>query len=452
MANTLERMDAGGNWTTQNTSSLFSLGQKYPELKKSRQWFAQGFEGLKANLLDNVYPDGPLKEATTGYHGFSVGMFFNVVTSARKMGLDISPQHLRRLEKAFEYSMYSTMPDWQMPAWGDTNRPVDHTGLLKQGAEYFGRQDMLWVATRGREGTKPLQASIEFPIAGYYIMRSGWEPDARYLVTRNGYSNSHFHLDNLSVIVNAYGSDLLPDPGIYTYGTPECNALTQTTSHSTVSVDGKNIVPGNGANTWVSMPGFDCFDGVSPGYHDLRDVRHRRTIVFAKPDYWVVADRITGSGEHTASQYWHFAPGRVEFDPASGIARTANASGGNIAVIPLYPQGLSSEMTKDLYALGWDGVVDDAPVAKHERAGALPLTFCTVLFPYPAGGPADVTATAVTCDDPASGQVVGARVSCAGSVDYVIFGKAGEAVSLNRVASGRPRRRRSSAHHPIVGG
>ncbi len=423
MVNTLERMDAGGNWTTQNATSLFSFAEKYPEFRKSKQWFAQGFDGLKANFEDNMYPDGPCKEATTGYHSFSLGMFLNSFRRAREMGLDVSEALLKHLETCFEYTMYTTQPDWQLPVWGDTNRPMDATGLIELGGRYFNRPDMIWVGTKGKEGKPPAKTSVDFPTAGYYIMRGGWDPNARFLVTRNGFSQSHYHSDNLGIIVNAYGTDLLPDPGIYTYGTPECNELVKTDIHSTICVDGKDLLAGNGDNTWCSTNAFDYFDGVSNGYKDLPDVKHRRSIVFLKPDYWVVSDWVTGPGEHTAVQGWHFAPGEVKMDSA-GIARTGNAQGGNLAVIPLLPDGRKDELTKDLYAVNWTKVVNDAPVAKYERSGALPMRFCTVLFPYPAGGPASVNAEPLSLP----GEALGARITHSHGIDYVLSAAGGSAI------------------------
>ena len=419
MANCLERMEAGGNWTTQNTTSLFGLGQKWPEFKKSKKWFAQGFEGIKKNLLDNTYPDGALREATTGYHSFSLGMFFGDLTRAKEMGLDVSEEHMKRLEAMFNYSMYSTQPDWTLPVWGDTNRPIDQTAQILAGGRYFNRPDMIWVGTKGKEGKKPEHDSIAFTESGYFIMRSGWDPDARCLITRNGFSQSHYHHDQLSVIVQAYGSDLLPDMGVYTYGTPECNQLVKTTSHSTVAVDGKDISPGNGQNKWATLGVFDYFDGTSPGFNSLPGVRHRRRIVFVKPDYWVIADDVTGEGEHKSTQYWHFAPGKLELDQATGAVRTTNTSGGNIAVIPVPAEAAAKpDVTEGLYAINWEKC-GKSPVARYEQNGPLPHRFLTVLYPYPARKPAQAKAAYLTSADPAARA---ARVFTGSSIDYVAFG------------------------------
>ncbi len=419
MANCLERMEAGGNWTTQNTTSLFSLGMKYPEFKKSKQWFAMGFEGIKQNLIDNTFPDGALREATTGYHSFSLGMFFDTITRAKKMGLKVPEEHMKRLEAMFNYSMYSTQPDWTLPVWGDTNRPIDQTAQILRGGEYFNRQDMIWVGTRGKRGVKPAHDSIAFMEAGYFIMRSGWDPLALYLATRNGFSQSHYHHDQLSVIVQAYGSDLLPDMGVYTYGTPECTELVKTTSHSTVSVDGADILPGNGENKWAALSGFDYFDGTSPGYKDLPGIRHRRRIVFVKPHYWVIADDVTGSGEHKSIQHWHFAPGTLDVDHNSGVVRTTNKSGGNIAVMPLTLDGaVQVSVSEGLYAVNWEKCVK-APVAVYEKQGSLPQSFLTVLYPYPATKLFDAKARQLATATDSSRAV---EIKTPQSTDYVVFG------------------------------
>ena len=432
MVNMLERMDTGGNWTTQVTSSLFGFAQKYPEYKKSKGWFTLGFDGIKNNFIANMYPDGPCKEATTNYHGFSLGMFFGTFKQAQDIGLEVPKEHWNILERSFEYNMYITQPDWQTPIWGDTNRPMDASGMIAGGAKYFNRADMLWVSTKGKEGKKPSKTSVEFPTAGYYVMRSGWDPEARFLVMRNGVSHGHHHNDNLSVILNAYGTDLLPDPGVYIYGTPECNELVKTKSHSTISVDGKEIISGGSPCTWASVPGLDYFDGTSPGYEGINGVKHQRSILFIKPDYWVVADRVTGTGSHSAVQSWHFAPGTVEMN-TDGIAKTINTSGGNLAVLPLYSIGRKDQLAKDVYALSWEQVVHDAPVMKYERTGELPQAFCTVLYPYPVGKTVNVTTEDLICDDASLGiAVLGAKIKTAKSADFVVFNSANKLVGVNK--------------------
>ena len=416
MANALARMKAGGNWETQNVSSLFNFGLTYPEFKMSKAWVSQGFTNLKANLMENFYPDGPCKEATINYDALSVGRFIGAFQTARTrgLGLELPKEHLDLLEKAFDYLMYSTQPDWLMPIWGDTGHGDDETKLLALGAKFYNRPDMQWVASKGKENHQPAQTSVAFRTAGYFIMRSGWDPQARFLVTRNGKSTGHYHADNLSVIVNAYGTDLLPDMGIYSYGTPECAALVRTTSHSTISVDGKDSINGDGSNTWISMPGMDYFDGTHAGFQNPPGVTHRRRICFVKPDYWVIGDVVEGPGDHTVDQFWH-APFNVKLDPKTEVAHCATDAGPSLLITPVGAELPGAELTEGYYADGWLKV-RKAPVVKYRQTGSLPKTFRTVLYPLPAGATPSVTAAAL-------GAGV-TRISHPSGTDYVAFGEA----------------------------
>src|SRR5262249_47382172 len=151
----------------------------FPEFKKAAHWRQHGFAGALQNCLDNTYPDGPLHEATVNYHNLSLNRYMAMLEAAQKersLEQQLPPEAVSRIEKMCEYVMYSTMPNGQLPRWGDSNPPSDSAELLKRGAALFRRDDMLWVATGGKSGKPPAQTSLAFPEAGYYLMRSGWDP------------------------------------------------------------------------------------------------------------------------------------------------------------------------------------------------------------------------------------------------------------------------------------
>ena len=79
------------------------------------------------------------------------------------------------------------------------------------------RQDFLWYATNGKQGHAPAETSHAFPYAGYYVMRSGWDSDARWLWFDGGpFGYGHQHEDKLEIMVTAYREAFLVDPGNYT--------------------------------------------------------------------------------------------------------------------------------------------------------------------------------------------------------------------------------------------
>jgi hypothetical protein len=351
MAEVLERMKGGGNWEAQNTSALFEFGQEFPELRKARSWIERGFAGAAASCLENTTPDGPLKEATVNYHLLSLNRYLTVLEQAGKVGLK-PPQAMRdRVEKMLEYVMAATMPDWQLPMWGDSNPPSDGLSLLARGARYYGRSDFQWVATKGQAGKRPSVTSVAFPNAGYFIMRTGWDPDARFAMFHNGHSSAHGHADQNSVVLTAYGEQMIIDPGIYVYGTSEARELTATRSHSTATPDGRDTVNDGGPSTFSSGRFADYYDGVSAGYSRLPQARHRRRAMLLKPETsrsilvmlddcwdaepheWVTRFRLA-SGRTTCADrdfVWQGASSQLRISGMSGISGSrafALAAGG----------------------------------------------------------------------------------------------------------------------------
>ena len=101
MSDVLERMKAGGNWEAQNTTSLLEFGRKFPEFRKSSAWQSRGFAGALQNCLDNTFPDGALREATTNYHSLSLNRYLGVLESAGKRGLERGSGCLHKLTVGF---------------------------------------------------------------------------------------------------------------------------------------------------------------------------------------------------------------------------------------------------------------------------------------------------------------------------------------------------------------
>ncbi|KPJ62794.1 hypothetical protein AMK68_04490 [candidate division KD3-62 bacterium DG_56] len=128
MANVLELMKAGGNWETQNTMALAAFGLTYPELKKSKKWVAQGRDGLVKNFFETVRPDGTLAEASVSYTMLCMNRYLWMLEQPAEAGLDPPAEMRDRLEKMCEYIMYSTLPDWRLPAWGDSTAATTSCG------------------------------------------------------------------------------------------------------------------------------------------------------------------------------------------------------------------------------------------------------------------------------------------------------------------------------------
>jgi len=89
---------------------------------------------------------------------------------------------------------------------------------------------------QGRARLAPAQASHAFPYAGYYVMRTGWEPDAMWAVLDAGhFGYGHQHEDKLSLLLHAYGRLLLTEGGNYAYDASEMRRYVLSTRATTPS-------------------------------------------------------------------------------------------------------------------------------------------------------------------------------------------------------------------------
>jgi hypothetical protein len=272
------------------------------------------------DCLDATYPDGPLKEASMRAQSLSLDRYLDALEQAQKR--TPSPVVLsavrERVEKMCAFLMCSTMPGGQLPRWGESEPPLESASLLRRGAELFHREDMRWVATRGKQGKRPANTSVAFPAAGYSVLRSGWDPMATFLALHNGRSAARGHFDANSVVLTAFGNELLIDPGSYGDSTEEARLLARTAAHNTVTMDDRNAR--NEAGTCRLEMGriMDVLDSVNAGYEggaEGQAARHRRRIVFLKPALCLIVDDATAEQPHDWTLRFRFAPGEVAYRP-----------------------------------------------------------------------------------------------------------------------------------------
>jgi len=396
MSDVLERMKGGGNWEAQNTTSLLEFGRSFPEFRRAAAWQSRGFAGALQNCLDNTFPDGALREATTNYHALSLNRYLGVLEAAGKQptASQAIPAIVRdRVQKMCDYMLYSTMPNGELPAWGDTNPPLDASNLLTRGADLFARPDMRWVATHGKSGTPPSTTSTAFMDSGYYLMRSSWQPDASFMAIHNGRSSAHGHSDANSLVLTAFGAQMLVDPGVYIYGTPESQLLSRSVSHNTVTMDDLNTANDQGEAHWTSGWWTDIYDGANAGY-EVRSggdaaARHRRIVVFLKPSLFFVVDAALGSRPHDWTLRHHFAPGAlttspdgksITFRPGDDAAYAGHSHGG-IRLWSAAQESAHLTTALGLAAGGWERKIE-APVAISSVFQSDAALWATLIEPF----------------------------------------------------------------------
>lgn len=402
---TLDYPDHGGNWVTMECNGLGHLGILLPECRHAPLWLQTAADRLGQELERQVYPDGAQKELTTHYHQVALKNFVALYQFAVRNGHALDERYLASLERMYQYNLKVMDPEGFLPPLNDSNRTDVRQSLL-EGHDLFGREDFLWGATLGGRGRVPDFISVALPWAGQYIMRSGWEPDALYCLFEAGpYGTGHQHEDKLSLVLHGLGRELLTEAGNYRYDASVYRRYALSTwAHNTILVDGQGQRRrGLGEtyetdrpldNLWLHNELFDAAAGLyDHGYGPRREiqVRHERTVVFLRDDYWVVLDRVEGEGERLLDILWHLKATAAEQREGGLAAHGTDPGVANLLVTPAPVAGLELEIVTGRHdpPLGFAPVGNRTPipVLDYRLRSELPATLAWVLTPYRGGVP-----------------------------------------------------------------
>ena len=410
----LVRWPTVGNWLTAESNGLYTAGVLFPEFRQARDWRRIALERLYKQLDDEVYPDGMEYELAAGYNCWVLREFAGIIEMADLNGLrgEVPADFLAKMEKMFNYLLLASMPDGRIPGLNDANN-TDVRKQLAAGFKLFPqRQDFQFVATGGKSGRAPAETSRAFPYTGHYVMRSGWDKDATYLLFDAGpFGFSHQHEDKLHFVLWSHGRQLLLDPGNYAYDNSRWRRyVLGTAGHNTVVVDGEDQnrkanketcfwphpwtapVPPSNDTRWFSTPEADCAvgiyaDGYGPG--NAIAVTHERRIVFVKPErIFIVMDTLTprDDREHRYEALFHLDAAEAAVDEPTKAVRTDG-----LAILPLAGDSLGVQIVKgkeDAPVQGWASQPWRAiPTAIYRKSGKGVVTFLFVLAPCAQGAP-----------------------------------------------------------------
>ncbi len=318
-----ENLAPGRNHRTLELYALLIAALALPDLDPGGALLGEAVQQLGRNLESDFHPDGVHVEASTHYHLIALRSFVGARENARRYGVGLPAGFEERLQRACDFAVHCRRPDGQIPALSDADQG-DYDELLKRA---------------GADPTPP-QTNVDFPDGGYHVQRSGWDPDARFLIFDCGPlgDGGHGHYDLLSFEAFAHGRPLVVDPGRFTYSEEPPNLrrwFRGTAAHNTVTVDGLDQTPYTRTRPKgpvaegrflgrTTRPGLDVLEGEarSPAY----EATHRRRIAFVDDRYWVIDDHLRGEREHRFDLRFHLAATDAEITGttvrAPGLALT----------------------------------------------------------------------------------------------------------------------------------
>jgi hypothetical protein len=396
-----EHLTPEGNHRTIELYAIFLVAVIFPELKESDRLLTFSQQELLRNMEEDLLADGVQRELSTDYHHTVLKNYLLVKELAVSNKIALSPKFDELITRALEFSVYVHKPDGLIPAINDADS-CSYLSLLKKAYIHYPNAHLLYVISKGKEGTPPPERCKVFPMSGYHILRGNWanDPyeDGLYLLFDCGPLGfgTHGHYDLLNIEAAAFGQSLIVDPGRYTYSEESGEGINWrrifkgTAYHNTVVVDKKDQLlyrpgrptepePQTLVRMFATAHGFDFIhaQAVSQEY----PVVHERMVFFAVPEYWIVIDLLRGEGPHTYDQYWHLSP--------MAQRQTTFACGLNSIWVRSphlligQPQSPAIQSTiQDGFVSPRYGVRQNAPIVMFSQNTEDIAFFHTVLYPY----------------------------------------------------------------------
>jgi Heparinase II/III N-terminus/Heparinase II/III-like protein len=415
----LMRFHTAGNWLTMEANGLYHVGALFPEFRDAQGWRDTAAQRLDRELDVQVYPDGAQVELAPGYHGVAIRNFLGPVQIAPQCGFELPKDYLPKMERMFDYFLYSMQPDGRMAPLNDS-ADGDCLPYLKEAAQLFpNRQEFRWAATG--KGTPPVNTSHFFPYAGQFFMRSGWDRNALWLCMDGGpFGFGHQHEDKLSVILTAYGKPLLVEGGTYTYDASEWRKyVLSSRAHNVVLVDGleqnrrrkgtrpqvvKTPLPAIWETNAVFEHAAARFDeGWGP--EGLHNITHTRHVFFLNRQFFVIADELEAvdGKAHTYEALFHLDTAEAKIE---NLQVTTQNPGPNLAIRAFGPESVRIvKGQKEPVAQGWlpdhsagYGGIKPIPTAVYTSTGPGKRTLLYVLWPSQTGGVCPVAETRISGD------------------------------------------------------
>ncbi|HIY22739.1 MAG TPA: heparinase II/III family protein [Candidatus Brachybacterium merdigallinarum] len=365
------------NWLTSSMSALSWLALYFPELRAGAAWIETAGAFLTEQQNSAILPDGGYAEASGWYAYGSAGTYHGLHQRFRDNGYELGG--LDRLHALTTFLADQNYPTGFHPAYGDGDSS-DRSGSLKSWATFLEDPTLTYRATNGAEGEAPPYTSVRYPDTRVAVLRSDWGEEASYLRI-NADSGNHAHPDDLAITLFAQGRALLPETGTFSYSSdPRSDWLRfQTESQTTVEVDGTPQTLGAeaGVSAFTSNDVFDLtqlWTDASPG------VRHRRTVVFLRPQLWLVGDQLApeDDAEHIYRQNWHFLPQAApEILAGSSTATTRFGQGPELWIAP--GDGDATAELRDGYHSATFYAVTESTYLSYERMASGPHAFDTLL-------------------------------------------------------------------------
>ena len=344
------------NWGVLESHGLLVIGLFLNDKELSEKYVQESLRRLEEQIDLQVMEDGMHWEQSPMYLNEVLHCYLDTINLCKRNNIEIPNIILEKTKKLAYANLYMKKPNHRQICQSDSDDTdlrdmlskaayLFEDGILKFGAYEEIDFESIW--SLGYDSIKkykdinvkcPEHVSYGFEDSGNYYMRSGWSENDNYMYFHCGTLGSgHGHADLLHISLFANGEDYLIDPGRYTYieGNEEREYLKSCKAHNTTIVDGDEFTKINGSwgyssvatpikHPFIIKDSYDYLEGSHLGYIS-KGIFTNRSVIYIKPDIWVLVDRFYGEGTHKYNQIFQFAK-NVELKNEKTICKGNNGA------------------------------------------------------------------------------------------------------------------------------
>jgi len=319
--------------------ALHAVGRLLPDLPGAGVWRSLGASVVDAEFERQVRADGGYFEQSTYYHVYAMDFFL-----LHSLLRETPPPYMKRLVNMGEFATWVTGPSGELPFFGDDDggrlyypygersrfvrASLATFGCVFRHPDWIRSSDDLapqaawWLheisGSEGVPGPHPVTGRV-LPESGFAVLGGG---DIHIVVKTGPFGPGgagHSHSDVLSLVARNGGTEILIDPGSFTYVADPVarDRFRGAGYHNTLRIDERDQGTPVGPFRWSSKPDTALLLADFTDEHHVVQARcsydgfsHIRTLVYARDRRLLIVcdDAVSTTpegGEHLLEQFWH---------------------------------------------------------------------------------------------------------------------------------------------------
>ena len=414
---------SNNNWGTFASGAVYNGVARFPEFATHDYWYQRTLEDNTRMLGVFTMDDGLCVEQSHNYVSTILGTMATPLNTMIRTGHE-GPYEEHLYEDI--YNCVKTLIFTSGPYFGGFNQadgydPYNsYQSTFKTWYQLLFPDDenLAWLVSNGTSGKMPENPTTVYPTSYKTFMRSGWDKNSLQLAFINVSDSrrSHYHDDQLSFAMFAYGKYLLVDPGYGSDQTGDGGRVWKynksPVQHNVVTINDTYdyLYDGICGMTSVSANSSGARDFETNKYYDYQEYYNtgfsssplmQRSITFLKDSkFWIVSDYNVPkdpSKENVFAQHWHTAPdAKMEYD--DNLAVRTNYDGPNVNIVPIESDELDGVQWVDCFYSEKSGQKIVAQKAMYTKTHTGTGRFTTLIVPEDIGDSYKIETSSVKND------------------------------------------------------